>query len=298
MLASVAASAVTPSRWYLVGDDTVRPEVMQQLIDFAQAHGIAAEALRVPNELIAGFENRGPYPAVAFFRAVLADALPHEDRIIYIDSDVLVLHDVKPLWDTPLGEDHYFAAVCMPSYTESRIEAVRLGLGPDARLFYSGVMLMDLALMRSEGFGQRTRDFAARSDRPEFRHADQDALNALFAGRWTALDPAWNCSTAILLPFVCGASWGDDINYDPFVLERAARSPSVVHFEGAKVLRPWHRRCFNPFTDLYRHYRATTPWPLVELEGDRQDALLRHIPPRAQAKFWYLRYLRSLRANG
>src|SRR5207249_4377758 len=107
-----------------------------------------------------------------------------------------------------------------------------------------------------------------------------------FGGRWTSLDPKWNCMNVILFPYLSGASWAQDIHHDPLVLERAALSPAVVHFEGASVFRPWHRRCFNPFTDLYRHYRAETPWPLRELEGDRHDALFARVPPRVQAAWW------------
>jgi hypothetical protein len=122
-------------------------------------------------------------------------------------------------------------------------------------------------------------------------------MNILFAGRWTALDPTWNCSTSIVLPFVSGGSWSDDVHHDAATLERAARSPAIVHFEGARVLRPWHRRCFHPFAGLYRQYRAQTPWPLERLEGTRSDALMGLVPPRLQAELWYRRYVRSQRAD-
>ena len=115
----------------------------------------------------------------------------------------------------------------------------------------------------------------------------------VLAGRWTALDPAWNCLSSILFPFVSGASWADDIHHDVLVLERAARSPAIVHFDGPVALKPWRRRSFHPFADLYRRYRAMTPWPLTELEGRRRDALLSRVPPRVQAKLWQLR-LRSV----
>jgi lipopolysaccharide biosynthesis glycosyltransferase len=150
-------------------------------------------------------------------------------------------------------------------------------------------MVMDLALMREERFGPRVREFAQNPGR-KLVYADQDAMNVLFTDRWTAIDPAWNCTTSILLPFVADASWAEDRNHDAFALERAARSPAIVHFDGAPIMRPWHRRCFNPFADLYRFYRASTPWPLLELQGRRRDALFSRIPPRLQAKLWHLRH--------
>jgi lipopolysaccharide biosynthesis glycosyltransferase len=289
MLRSFAISAGGPARWYLISDDSVAPAVIQQLLDFAGGCGIAAESLRIPDDLIAGFDNRGRYPRIAWYRAVLAEALPGEDRLIYLDSDLLVMHDLQPLWETELADGHLFGAVCHPSYAEGRRECARLGLPPDSPILNSGVMVMNLALMRSKSFASRIREFVESPGRPELRYADQDAMNVLFAGRWTSLDPAWNCMSSILLPFVSGACWADDTHHDAVVLERAARSPAVVHFEGASVLRPWHRRCFNPFAGLYRHYRSMTPWPLGELQGRRHDALFAHIPPRIQAKVWHFR---------
>jgi len=299
MLRSYSESVSRPGRWYLVGDGSVDRDLLRQLLDFARACGITAEALRIPDELVAGFERGASarYPRVAWYRAVLADALPHEDRLLYLDADMLVLHDLEGLWETQLGDGHLLGAVCHPSYGTARIECLRLGLPPHAPLLNSGVMLMDLARMRAESFASGIRDFVVGAGRPELRYADQDAMNVVFAGRWTAVDPAWNCMNVILLPFVSGASWDDDIHHETYVLERAARSPAIVHFDGGKVMRPWHRRCFNPFTGLYRQYRSTTPWPLVELEGDRADVVLSRVPPRLQAKLWLLKHRRAARAG-
>jgi lipopolysaccharide biosynthesis glycosyltransferase len=291
MLRSFAESANGPTRWYLVNDDSVSPAVLKRLLDFARDCGLTAESFSIPDDLVDGFQEgvTRKYPRIAWYRAVLADALAKEDRLLYLDSDLLVLHDLRALWDTALGEGDLFGAVAHPSYGRASRECQRLGLPLDAPLLNSGVMVMDLAAMRSEEFAQRIQKFVLSPERPELRYADQDAMNVLFAGRWTSLDPTWNCMNVILLPFVAGASWADDIHHDAVLLERAARSPAVVHFEGATVFRPWHRRCFNPFTGLYRHYRSTTPWPLLELEGGRRDEFLSRLPPRAQAKVWQFR---------
>jgi lipopolysaccharide biosynthesis glycosyltransferase len=235
------------------------------------------------------------YPRIAWYRAVLADALEHEGRVVYLDSDVLVLHDPATLAQSALRPGDLFGAVCHPSYGQAAAECARLRLPREAPLFNSGVMVMDLEGMRRERFAESIREFVQRPDRPVLRYADQDAMNIAYAGRWTQLDPAWNCLNVILQPFTAGASWADDVHHEPWVLERAARSPAIVHFEGAKVLRPWHRRCFNPFADLYRRYRATTPWPLKALDGTRQDDVLRHLPPRLQARLWALQQARARR---
>ena len=296
MIRSFAASAVTPSRWYLIADESVEPGELRQLLNFARSCGITAEPLDIPDELVAPFEDKARYPRSAWYRTALADALPGEGRLVYLDSDLIVLHDLKPLWETSLGEGHLFAALCTPSYAGSGVlNNERLGLPYSAGYFNSGVMVMDLALMRAEGFRERTAKYVQTTGRPELIFADQDALNVVFAGRWTPIDPKWNCLGTILLPFMIGGSWSDDIHHDRLVLERAARSPGVVHFDGPAIMKPWNKRCFNPFAPLYREYRAMTPWPLGVLEGRPRDAVLSKVPPRVQAKVWQYRLRRRRR---
>jgi lipopolysaccharide biosynthesis glycosyltransferase len=293
MLRSFAASNATPARWYLVGDDSVDAGTLAQLVDFAGACGLRAEPLHIPDELVAGFDACGYLPRVAWYRSALPEALPSEDRLVYLDSDLLVLHDLRGLWDVELRNGDYFGAVCQPSYADETGVIARIGLPQGAPYFNSGVMVMELAAMRAEGFTRQLREFFVSPNRPELPTADQCAMNVLFPDRWTALDPTWNCISSIMSPFLYGSSWADDTHHDATVIERAARTPSVVHFEGPQVLKPWNARCFNPFAALYRHYRAMTPWPLTSLEGRRRDALLGRIPPRAQAVLWRLRRRRA-----
>ena len=294
LLRSVATSTLRPTRWYLVGDESVEPAALRQLLDFARSCGMNAEPLRISEALVAPFEDVERYPRAVWYRTVLAEALPHERRLVYLDSDVLVLHDLQALWQTQLAEGHFFAALAHPSYGDTgMINTERLGLPHAAPYFNSGVMVMDLELMRSKGFRERTVEFVLSGGRPALVFPEQDAMNVVFADEWTPLDPRWNCLTTILLPFILGASWADDRHHDPVALERAARSPAIVHFEGPSLLKPWHRRCFNPFAHLYREYRAMTPWPLLKLDGRRRDAVLSRMPPRLQATVWRTRLWRS-----
>src|SRR2546423_2040984 len=138
MLRSFATSPTGPARWYLIDDGSVAPDVLDTLLEFARGCGIQAESLTMPDALVAGFDGCGPYPRIAWYRAVLADLLVQEDRVVYLDSDVLVLHDLGALWGTELGGGHLFGAVAHPSYAAGRDECAPLGLAPDSPIFHSG----------------------------------------------------------------------------------------------------------------------------------------------------------------
>lgn len=283
---SVSLSGTAVGRWYLFFDDSVAAQDRDRLLSFATECGIAAEGRMIPAELLVGFPAERPSTPIVWLRPLLAELLPDEDCVLSLDCDTLVLHDLGPLWQTELDPGSYFAAVAQPTYRIPNPMHARLGIDSTIPYFNAGVMVMDLNLMRAEDFAERTRAFVSRRDRPELAYNEQDAVNLTFPGRWTALDPVWNAMTAVLMPFVEAGEWSSDIHHQAWVLERAARSPAIVHFEGAAMLKPWCHRCFNPFAPLYRELRATTPWPLQELEGGRGDALLSRAPVRAQFGVW------------
>src|SRR5437764_3170576 len=74
MLRSVAESAVAPSRWYLIGDDSVDDELLRDLADFACLSGLDAQPRRVPAKLVEPFEDHTRrYPRSVWYRAAFAE---------------------------------------------------------------------------------------------------------------------------------------------------------------------------------------------------------------------------------
>ena len=73
----------------------------------------------------------------------IAEALPQLDKVLYMDSDVLVLHDLNGLFQTDI-EGKYLAAVKDPSWFFENMHVVELNLEERGFYFNSGVMLMNL----------------------------------------------------------------------------------------------------------------------------------------------------------
>ncbi|KAF8622025.1 hypothetical protein AX15_007315 [Amanita polypyramis BW_CC] len=93
------------------------------------------------------------------------------ERILYLDVDILVRHDLKELWETDLKGASIGAAVDI-GYPMGHSGIKR---GP---YFNAGVLLMDLAKIRSSAAQLRATG-AAHADS---KHKDQDALNIHFEG--------------------------------------------------------------------------------------------------------------------
>ncbi len=105
----------------------------------------------------------------------IANVLPQLDKVLYIDSDVLVLHDLNKIYNTDI-EGKYLAAVKDPSWFFENMHVVELGLEDRGFYFNSGVMLMNLKKIREDNLVQKLEDYTNNNFRT---YMDQDALNVV-----------------------------------------------------------------------------------------------------------------------
>lgn len=113
---------------------------------------------------------------IVFARIWTALALPDIDRCIYLDNDTLVRKSLLPLWETDLG---------------GKMLGMNMGTVPEYG-YNSGVMLMDLAKMRSDKeMWARLADFLNKEAKTFFC-PDQTAINRFFKDEILPIDRAWN----------------------------------------------------------------------------------------------------------
>lgn len=198
----------------------------------------------------------GRFDIACWYRVLLPTLLPGVGRILYLDSDALVLGELQTLWATDLAGS-LFGAVVNPFYPFMPDRPRILGLAGPGEYLNSGVLLMDLERMRATGLVERLRAYARLH--PDNPWPEQDALSVVGRGHWRALPPRWNVQTALY-----------DVPAEqlPFPREHVAEAkahPAIVHFIGP--LKPWHYLCRHPLRQLYAQHRRQTPWPQFELEG-------------------------------
>ena len=105
----------------------------------------------------------------------IPDAVPELDKVLYIDSDVLVLHDLNHIFQTNV-DDVYLAAVKDPSWFFQNVHVLELNLEERGFYFNSGVMLMNLKKIRADGIVEKLEAFTNNNFRT---YMDQDALNVV-----------------------------------------------------------------------------------------------------------------------
>lgn len=214
--------------------------------------------------------------AAAWMRVFLPELIPELGRILYLDADTFVTGCLDDLWKTPLGNAPLAA---VPNVVEPTMRSHVANLGLDRRgtVFNSGVLLMNLDVMRAYQ-SSATVVKTARELEGRLLWADQDALNVAFAKRWRPLHPRWNAQNS----YWTWPTWAAEV-LGAAALQEATENPAIRHFEGPTVNKPWHYLCVHPWQAEYRRVLASTPWadtPLV----DRTAAtmLVRQLPRSAQ----------------
>ncbi len=128
----------------------------------------------------------------AFMRLLLADLLP-VDKVVYLDSDLLIKLDIKSLFEIGLN-GHVIGAsgVGNVEWALERPFFLSIGRKPDEKYFNSGVLLMDLKQWRLDGVGKLCLSFADKHP-DQLLTADQTVLNSIFSqNNFLELDEKFN----------------------------------------------------------------------------------------------------------
>jgi lipopolysaccharide biosynthesis glycosyltransferase len=205
-------------------------------------------------------------------RLLAPELLPDLSRVIYLDSDLLVLDSLRELWESDLRGNHIGAVTNVFALEHlDRLEVRQLD-SPGA-YFNSGVMLMDLQRMRRDGLVERLVRQAAEGRQTDW--FEQDALNVVLSCSRLPLHPRWNCMNSFFLYPWAAHVFGTD------VVRAACDLPAIRHFEGPGSNKPWHMLCDRPGHERYADYRSQTAWrtwtPLGSTLGNRFRRLARQI---------------------
>lgn len=185
------------------------------------------------------------YPASAYLRLLIPTFLPDWlEKAIYLDSDLVVHGNIADLWDVAMGrkallavQDEGVPTVGSPWGLANYRE---LGLEPSTVYFNSGVLVFDLRAWRERGLADRVIAYAA-SHPGQMRFGEQDALNAVLAGGWGALEAKWNQQV-----------WAWE--------ERGGREyqPGILHY--VFTSKPWNPAGAHWTNFIYDRYLKRSGW--------------------------------------
>ena len=192
----------------------------------------------------------------AYLRLLLLRILSERlEKVLYLDSDLVVRRSLLELWN--VGLDGYavravqefgqpYAAPALGLSGLGITKHDELGIEPDAPCFNSGVMLVNLKRWREENVSDRAlsylREYAAH-----LNCHDQEGLNVALHGEWGQLDPRWNRMSQIY-----ALEHWPETPFKKQIRERRdelIRDPYIVHYNGRT--KPWKFNGVHPAHGLF-----------------------------------------------
>lgn len=311
-----AAQSLNPGCRFIVDlvDGGISPENRERLQETCDSHGVEIVWRSLDDSRLTSLPISHHISKTAYFRILLGELLTDRERVLYLDSDLLIRDDLSQVWRTDLEGAWCAAAadVGCPYFDAYRsLDNVRragpylsvfrpirnyrqLGFSGRESYFNSGLLLIDLSAWRRESVAQRTIECLEKNRRFVWCW-DQYGLNIVLANHWKRLPVRWNV----------GAHLYEYPNEESLPLPRgecleAMSDPAIIHFTTNR--KPWtpgatHPNCGDFFNVLdqtaWKGWRpGPTPATLKRWVVDRttelrrvatisgRHALLASLPPR------------------
>ncbi len=215
---------------------------LQNKIELLAPSSFTCHFITVPDELFAGFPETRRYPKQIYYRLAAAYLLPaYLERILYLDVDTMVINSLAELYESDF-EGNLFMACTHANKLLERMNQVRLDVEKHVPYINTGVLLMNLSLMRNEVDLQDIQQYAARKKTPLIL-PDQDILTALYGNRVKLLDSLkYNLSDRDLM-------WHNaDLRNTKIDLDWVEKHTVIIHYYGRN--KPW-KEAYKGVLDIF-----------------------------------------------
>ena len=202
----------------------------------------------------------------AYLRLLIPELVPQAvHRVIYLDTDLVVLDDIQELWEMDLQGKPVGAVPDLGILASSRMRRQKeetLGIQEGKLYFNSGVMVMDLEAWREKQYGDQVIRCVGEGN---FRHHDQDGLNKVFQDNWRPLPLRWNVIPPV---FTLPVKVLKKSRWRNLALEALER-PAVFHWAGR--YKTWEFPPKGPFNEKYYTYLAQTAFAGAKMPQPGKD---------------------------
>ena len=258
-------------------DGGIKNKNKQRILKSLSSEKCNIRFLSIPDELVRDFEESHEYlrtvkaakitskldyiSIASYYRLIISEILPEEyEKLIYLDSDLVVKGDIGQLWQTDLAENYVLAAqdtwIKYVSTSQGLLNYQELGIPVGSKYFNAGVLVINLKKWRTDRISSKAISYL-KQNKDYVRYHDQDVLNALFANRWGELDPRWNLSATNCAGYSQESPFSEDV-YNTIISD-----PYILHYTTEK--KPWtsrHTLCKEYFFN-YVDMTAWSGWRLT-----------------------------------
>lgn len=220
-----------------------------------------------------------------FYRLKIAELLPKEEKILYLDIDTIVLEDLTELYNTSLN-GFYIAGVHeigqVVEYKRDIEYYNKIGLKNLDTYINAGVTLWNLELIRQNDITPKLLELAKNT----YRYMDQDIINLAFFGKVKLIAPKYNLMASYKKRFLDNPETKKVIYnfYGENVIESAINSPTIIHYN--TTIKPWTNKKVW-LSEFWLKYAKKVPQKIDRFQKT-ETGILRQLKENKRKKimFW------------
>ena len=177
------------------------------------------------------------------------------DKVLYLDSDVVVVGNLKQLWETDLSEK--YMGVVETTYTKGK---KALGIPRSTPFFNDGVVLVNVDYCRENNLISKViEQVNAFGGNPPV--LSEGVLNKICGQNVKYLSLRYNLISGNLYFGLYDYDYlFEQLHYEKEDLIDSCENPVIVHYIAGFYNRPWCKKCTHPFKEFYLYYKSISPW--------------------------------------
>jgi lipopolysaccharide biosynthesis glycosyltransferase len=216
------------------------------------------------------------YLRVSSYYRLFIETLTDADKVLYLDSDLIVLGDITNLFEIDLT-DQFVMAVKNPGF----MRHASLNMKETSDYFNSGVLMINLEMWRKHNVSNRVIEFVHKNPKV-ILYTDQCGLNSIIDGAWKKMLPKFNLQSLF---------FGEESDrflaaFEEKEMEDSLKNPVIVHFTG--VFKPWNFGDKHPYRKVYWRFRNQTPFKSLVSDDFSLRRLVSFYLPKS-IKFFFRR---------
>lgn len=217
-----------------------------RLADHVSRLGGAFTDIRVPGELFEGAKVNKYFTKEIYYRLLIPQLLPQEERALYLDPDIIIMHPIEEFYHSDFEG---MQMIAVPDYLGDSYYPERkqnLGLDGNDRYVNSGVILFNIPLM-NERFHIDEMFAFMNTCGLTLEFPDQDLINVYFKDSIRYAPRAYNYTTEYV-------STGDFVRYvlSPGYRRSERQRAVIAHYMGK--CKPWKPSYYYKFYRIYQSH--------------------------------------------
>lgn len=252
MIYSLIRNSKHRNFFFYIIHDNLKHKEERKLKVFLKKLGISFDFIAIDSIKLQSAYTSHHITIATYFRLFIPELISQSiDKILFLDSDIIIKHDISNLWEIDVSA-YSHAAVQDPNISNDFKR--NLGINENNLYFNAGVMLINLQKWRDLDITSKALQFM-QDHSDKIVYWDQDVLNFLLQGKWLKIQSYWNAQQAF---FKDCSDTELQITADEF--QKTRFDPSLIHYTGGGVCKPWHYYCNHPLKGEYYKYVKKTPW--------------------------------------